>query len=232
VNAYEAIKQHPVELAVVDPLLGGDVRAHGIERLHLLFPSLPLVVYTELSAASAEALLRLGRAGIQRAVFQRFEDGPRALRAVVEAELEQSASQQVMRGVSSVLEGLPQSILDALGTMLYSPGRGSTVAELADRALLSRRTCERFFTRLGLPSPKGVMMLTRLLYAHRLLLDPGHTVEDVAVKLGYGKVKTLQRHSRAVFGVSAGDLRMLVTTEEALGIVARRFFETRTAAAS
>ena len=59
------------------------------------------------------------------------------------------------------------------------------------------------------------MILTRLLYAHRLLLDPGHTVEDVALKLGYGKVKTLQRQLRSVFGVSAGELRLSVPPDEA-----------------
>jgi hypothetical protein len=66
------------------------------------------------------------------------------------------------------------------------------------------------------------MILTRLLYAHRLLLDPGHTVEDVAVKLGYGKVKTLQRHLRAVFGMSAGDLRVSMSLEEAPAVAAGR----------
>jgi len=106
------------------------------------------------------------------------------------------------------------------------------VSELAGRALLSRRTCERFFTKVGLPSPKGVMILTRLLYAHRLLLDPGHTVEDVALKLGYGKVKTLQRQLRRVFGVSAGELRLSVPPDEALAIVSRRFFEVRSSRAS
>ena len=61
------------------------------------------------------------------------------------------------------------------------------------------------------------MVLIRLLYAHRLLLDPGYTVEDVALKLGYSKTKTLQMHLRAVFGLTAGELRVSLVTEEALG---------------
>jgi AraC-like DNA-binding protein len=224
-QALDLIRSRPVEMAVADPLLGIEPRAHGIERLHLLFPSLPLLVYTELSPATANALLKLGRAGIQRAVFQRFEDGPKALRAIIQAELEHSVLRQVVTAVQGKLEGLPEPIRDALEEMLSDPGAGQTVSELAGRALLSRRTCERFFTKLGLPSPKGVMLLMRLLYAHRLLLDPGHTVEDVAVKLGYGKTWTLQRHLRAVFGVSAGDLRTSVTVEEGLAVVSQRFFE-------
>jgi transcriptional regulator GlxA family with amidase domain len=68
-----------------------------------------------------------------------------------------------------------------------------------------------------------VMVLTRLLYAHRLLLDPGYTVEDVALKLGYSKPKTLQMHLRSVFGLTAGELRVSLSTEEALMIVTERY---------
>jgi AraC-like DNA-binding protein len=232
-QALNLIRTRPVELAVVDPLLGDVPRPHAIERLRLLFPSLPLLVYTELSPVTASALLKLGRAGIQRAVFQRFEDGPNALRTVLEAELEHSVSRQVVTALRERLRELPENIRNALEMMLYDPGAGLTVSELAGRALLSRRTCERFFTRLGLPSPKSVMLLMRLLYAHRLLLDPGHTVEDVAIKLGYGKVRTLQRHLRTVFNLSAGELRASLSFEDALALISRRFFQgTRAAVAN
>ena len=221
-QAVEVIRANPVEMAVVDPLLGDKPRPHGIERLQALFPSLPLMIYTELSPTTASALLRLGRAGIERAVFQRYEDGPRALRAAIGAELEHSATRGVVQAVQGVLGTLPPGIAESLSTMLHDPSAASTVAELAERADHSRRTCERLFTKFGLPPPKAVMILTRLLYAHRLLLDPGHTVEDVAVKLGYGKVKTLQRHLRAVFGMSAGDVRVSLSLEEAPAVAAGR----------
>jgi transcriptional regulator GlxA family with amidase domain len=68
------------------------------------------------------------------------------------------------------------------------------------------------------------MVLIRLLYAHRLLLDPGYTVEDVALKLGYSKAKTLQMHLRTVFGVTAGELRVALSMEDALAIITNRYF--------
>jgi transcriptional regulator GlxA family with amidase domain len=76
------------------------------------------------------------------------------------------------------------------------------------------------------------MVLTRLLYAHRLLLDPGYTVEDVALKLGYSKTKTLQMHLRAVFGLTAGELRVSLSTEEALEVVTHRYFTQLASAAA
>ncbi len=231
-EVVDQIRAKPIEMAVVDPLLGGQARAHGIERLRLLFPSLPLLVYTELAPATAAVLLQLGRSGIRRVVFHRFEDAPGSLRAAIHAELEQSASQQVMQAIGGALQELPPELLRALEQMLHAGEEAPTVTALAERAQLTRRTCERWFTKVGLPSPRTVMVLTRLLYAHRLLLDPGYTVEDVALKLGYSKTKTLQMHLRAVFGVTAGELRVSLSTEEALMIVTDRYLKSMSQAAS
>ena len=231
-DVVDTIRAKPVEMAVVYPLLGGQARAHGIERLRLLFPSLPLLVYTELAPATASVLLQLGRSGIRRVVFHRFEDAPASLRSALQAELEQSASQQVMQAVGGALQQLPHELLRALEAMLHAGDEAPTVTALAERAQLTRRTCERWFTKVGLPSPRTVMVLTRLLYAHRLLLDPGYTVEDVALKLGYSKTKTLQMHLRAVFGVTAGELRVALSTEEALMTVTERYLKPMTQAAS
>ena len=224
-EAVEAIRAKPVQMAVVDPLLGGSIpRIHGIGRIRQFFPSLPMLVYTELAPATAGVLLDLGRAGIRRVIVHRFEDAPGALRGALLAELEHSASQQVIQELGHILRELPPELRLALEGMLHAPGEGPTVTALADRARLTRRTCERWFTKVGLPSPRVVMVLTRLLYAHRLLLDPGYTVEDVAIKLGYSKTKTLQMHLRAVFGLTAGELRVSLSTDEALATVTTRYF--------
>ena len=72
-----------------------------------------------------------------------------------------------------------------------------------------------------------------MLYAHRLLQDPGFTVEDVAERLGYSQVKTLQQHARSYLGLTAGEMRLSLTPEQALGRVTQRFalrdFESRQA---
>jgi transcriptional regulator GlxA family with amidase domain len=88
---------------------------------------------------------------------------------------------------------------------------------------VDRRTCERWFTRVGLPSPRHFLAAARVLYAHRLLQDPGFTVEDIAQRLGYAQVKTLQQHARAYLGLTAGEMRLSLTPEQALDLVARRF---------
>ena len=58
-EALVTIRSRPVELAVVDPLLSGAPSAQEIERLRVLFPSLPLILYTSLTPETAAVLLTL-----------------------------------------------------------------------------------------------------------------------------------------------------------------------------
>src|SRR5260370_7139671 len=64
-----AIRNRPVELAVVDPLLSGEARSQEIERLRVLFPSLPLILYTTLTPRPPGALLALAQPGIHPPPF-------------------------------------------------------------------------------------------------------------------------------------------------------------------
>ena len=67
--AVDAILRQPLEIAVADPGLSGEVRAQEIERIRVLFPSLPIILYTTLSPDLAPTLLRLGQAGIGQVVM-------------------------------------------------------------------------------------------------------------------------------------------------------------------
>ncbi|MGH7701898.1 MAG: helix-turn-helix domain-containing protein [Gemmatimonadales bacterium] len=232
IEVVEIIRRRPVEMAVVDPILGGRPRVREIERLRVLFPSLPLLLYTTLAPETAGILLQLGSMGIRRAIFSRFDDAPTSLHAALQAELETSASRRVLQSLAGALDGLPARLRYVVETALHVPADTMTVDELARRAQVKRRTCERWFARSALPSPRTVLMLARLLYAHRLLLDPGYTVEDVTLKLGYGKTRTLQLQLKEVFGLTAGEFRLSLSIEEAVAIVTARYFPRLKRAAS
>jgi AraC-like DNA-binding protein len=231
-QAVDAIRARPVEMAVVDPVLGGGPRTHEIERLRLLFPSLPLLIYTALTPEIAGVLLTLGRSGVRRALFHRFDDAPEALRAAIGEELDGSAAQRVLHDLRHVLRELPGPVRSAIEAMVDPEAAPGTVADLAREARLERRTFERWLERSGLPSPRSVLLGVRMLYAHRLLLDPGYTIEDVALKLGYGRVRTLQVHCKEVFGLTAGELRISLPASEAVAMVTSRCFAQRRWAAS
>jgi len=222
-DALATIRTRPVELAVVDPLLAGCASATEITRLRVLFPSLPLALYTTLSPAMATVLLALGQCGIHHVVFARYDDHPARLREVLEAEEARSASRQLREQLAWVLAPLPSELRWVLEEVLRSPAELQTVQQVAARARLDRRTFERWFLRLGLPSPRHFLAATRVLHAHRLLQDPGFTVDDVAQRLGYGQTKTLQQHARTYLGLTLGEMRFALDAAEALQRVAHGF---------
>jgi AraC-like DNA-binding protein len=222
-EALATIRSRPVELAVVDPLLAGVARAQEIERLRVLFPSLPLILYTSLSPQTASVLLTLGQRGIRHVVFARYDDHPARLRELLECEEGHAASRLFLEQLAGALAPLPSELRWVLEEAFQAPDRVQTVGQIAARARVDRRTCERWFTRVGLPSPRHFLAAARVLYAHRLLQDPGFTVEDVAQRLGYAQVKTLQQHARTYLGLTAGEMRLSLTPDQALERVAHRF---------
>ena len=222
-EALIAIRTRPVELAVVDPLLPGEARGQEIERLRLLFPSLPLILYTTLTPQIASVLLTLGNQGIRHVVFTRFDDHPHHLGEVLGREERLAVSQQFLLQLTEALAPLPPDLRWMLEEALRTPEQVQTVQQLATRAGIDRRTCERWFTRVGLPSPRHFLSAARVLYAHRLLQDPGFTIEDVAKRLGYARVKTLQQHARTYLGLTAGEMRLSMSVTEALNAVLSRF---------
>jgi len=68
-----------------------------------------------------------------------------------------------------------------------------------------------------------MLMVLRVLYTHRLLQDPGYTVEDVASKLGYAQTRTLAQNVKEVFGVTPGELRIALSQDDAMSIVRERY---------
>ena len=107
--------------------------------------------------------------------------------------------------------------------MIRDPAEVQSVQELADLAHMDRRTCLRWFSRVDLPNPSVLLTVLRVTYAHRLLQDPGYTIEDVAKKLGFGR-KSFAVNVRDVFGMSPSELRVSLTPEQALAIVRQRYF--------
>jgi methylphosphotriester-DNA--protein-cysteine methyltransferase len=222
-DVVDLICRQPVELAVVDPFLSGEPRSLEIERLLTLFPSLPMLLYTTFTPALAPTLLALGRQGVREVVFCRLDDHPDGLRAALEREQARACSQRLLDQIASAFAPLRSEIRWVLEAALRAPEDVQTVEQLATTAGVGRRTCERWFMRARMPSPRHFLAAARILYAHRLLQDPGFTVEDVARRLGYSQVRTLQQHARLYLGLTAGEMRLSLTPDQALQLVVRRF---------
>jgi AraC-like DNA-binding protein len=221
-GVVEAVRREPLELAVLDPALDGSPRAQEIERLRVMFPSLPLVVYTTLTPALVPVLLQIGRAGVRTVLLAGHDDHPARLREALAEEGAHSLPNRLLEELGDVLESFPGELRWAIETVVRDPAGYHTVQGLADRARMDRRTCLRWFARADLPPPRVVLMVLRVTYGHRLLQDPGYTVEDVATKLGYPKPRPFVSHVKEVFGMTPAELRVSLSAEDALRLARER----------
>lgn len=223
-SAVQAVLHQPIELAVVDPALEGPPRAQGIERMKILFPSLPMILYTSAGPEMAPVLLRLGQCGIREVIVERYDDHPTRLADALTAEAAHAVSRRLIEAISDLLQGCPGELRWAIETVLREPATTHTVKALAERAGMDRRTCLRWFARANLPPPSVTLTALRVVYAHRLLQDPGYTVEDVATKLGYSQTRSFAQNVKEVFGLTPAQLRVTLSPEEALQLVRERYF--------
>jgi AraC-like DNA-binding protein len=219
-GALNTILREPLEAAVVDPALEGEPAAKEIERFRVFFPSLPLVVYTHLTPVMASVLLRLGEAGIREVVIAQHDDHPERLGDLLVKTVAEGVSHRLISSIGDLLSECPTQLRWAIETI----SKVQTVQDLAIRARMDRRTCLRWFARANLPTPSVVLTVLRVVYGHRLLQDPGYTVEDVARKLGYAQTRTFVQKVREVFGVTPKELRVLFDSAEAIEVVRKRFF--------
>ena len=260
-DALQTIRERPVEIALVDPTLGGAASGQEIERLHVLFPSLRLILYTSMTPPLAPVLLALGQCGIRQVVLRGVDDHPERLGDLVAAEAMHAASHRLLDQLTAALAPLPRGLRWVLEDALRSSGAVQTIQQVAARArarwcwppsrakarkppcsMRGRRrprrgrcclSCRairsastrwpRWFARAGLPSPRHILAAARVLYAHRLLQDPGFTIEDVAKRLGYAQTKTLQQHARTYLGLTAGEMRLSLTSDEATVRIVQSF---------
>src|SRR5437879_9650205 len=99
-------------------------------------------------------MLALGQRGIRHVVFTRYDDHPAHLRHVLAQEEARSTSQQLLDQFAWALSPLPSELRWVLEEGLRSPAEVQTVQQVAARARVHRRTCERWSTRVSVPPPR------------------------------------------------------------------------------
>jgi AraC-like DNA-binding protein len=193
---------------VVDPLASGEARVDVIEDLHREFPSLPIVVYTVLSAPSMRAIHHLGRIGIEHVVLNRFEDERRRFLDLLERVPGQALSDDMLRSLSPELSRLPVAMVRAIEQLFRSPARFRTAKDLAVAAGAIERTLYRQLETSGIRSPRLLVAAARLLRAYALLRDPARQIKEVATKVGYHSHYQLTQHMRTMTGFTPRSVRI------------------------
>jgi AraC-like DNA-binding protein len=213
------VRRSSVDVAVVDPSADGLVRVTEIRSLVEHYPTLPMVLYTSLSPQTLKALVELAKHGAQQVVLHRFDDAPAKFLSVLERQPGSTLSSLILEQLSEPIGALPSALARAVERMFKRPGQFFGVPDLASAAQMPRRTVYRYFEAVGLASPRLVVTGARMLRAYSYMREPGHSLLDVATKLGYTQ-QQLRRSMVELVGQTPVRVRAVVDAEQFVGMLA------------
>jgi len=209
-----AVLQRGADVLVVDPMTEGAASVDVIEDIHRQFPSLPIVIYTTMSAPSMRAIHHLGRVGLEHVVLNRFEDERARFLELLERVPGQMLSDQMLRSLQPELARLPVPVVRAVESLFRSPARFRNTQDLSAAAGTILRTLYRQLDGVGIRSPRLLVAAARLLRAYALLRDPGRQIKAVAAKVGYHSQYQLTQHMRMLTGRTPRAVRNYIEPEQ------------------
>jgi AraC-like DNA-binding protein len=221
----EIIRSEPVDVAVVDPRDGAEMRFDQVRDLLQRFPSLPLVVYTTLSPAVTQGLVRLAGYGLRTVVLRGFDDDARRFRSLLERLPEYELSERLLALLQGPLAEVPLALRRVIVHCVRAPHEFQDVNDLANATGVTRRTFDRWMSMVGVSS-KSLVKIARAVRAYHLMRDPGYRLADIARKVGYQETRLFARHVRQVTGLVPSSLRRRMEPDEFLVMLGERLRHT------
>jgi AraC-like DNA-binding protein len=207
------VRSEPIDLAVLDPSGSGEVRADAILELMDEFPSVPVILYTQLTPSTIQPTVSLARAGVRHVVLFRYDDNPKRFLELIESEPGAAYAQMLMERLAVPLQLVGPNVRRGIERMFGAPGHFETIPDLARTAIVSTRTIYRKFREAGFASPHRFLVAARLLRAYAYMLEPGNTLESAGEKLGYDS-GSFRRQVRLFFNTTPNLIKRHVPPEE------------------
>jgi AraC-like DNA-binding protein len=215
------IRRKPVSAVILDPSADGTMKVHAVAGLLKRYPSLPLIAYVTLNAPAFNAVAQLGRLGLEDVVLNRFDDAPERFRDRVEQVQGNALVHTVIEAISDRLGQLPRQLSVTVENLFDQPHRYASALDLAMEAGIAVVSVYRNLDAAQLGSPKRLVIAAKVLRGFGYLRDPGYSVLDVSVKLGYKTARIFSQHWVSVFGVTPARVRTRLTDDAAVESVLR-----------
>jgi AraC-like DNA-binding protein len=215
------IRRRPVSVVILDPSADGTMNIDAVAGLLKRYPSLPLIAYVTLNAPAFNAVAQLGRLGLEDVVLNRFDDAPDRFRDRVEQVQGNALMYTVTEAISDRLRQLPRQLSVTVENLFDQPHRYASALDLAMEAGIAVVSVYRNLDAAQLGSPKRLVIAAKVLRGFAYLRDPGYSVLDVSIKLGYKTARIFSQHWVNVFGVTPARVRTRLTDEAAVQSVLR-----------
>lgn len=216
-DLIDIVRRRPVDLVVADPAAEGTVDVTAVATIMERFPRTPVLIYTVLGPSAVSAMTELSRRGLRDVVLHRYDDTPKRFHQILERVARKQLSQYVVANLSGVLENLPEPIARSIEQMFDKPHIFTSTADIAVAAGVPLSRLYRSLRAAGIQSPRRLVVAARVLRAHAYMREPGHTVQDVAKKLGYSHPRILARHTLQALGVKPRHLRRRMSDDAVVG---------------
>lgn len=214
------IRRKPVNVVILDPSADGTLNVGAVAGLLKRYPSLPLIAYVTLHAPAFKAIAQLGRLGLEDVVLHRFDDGPERFRERVEQVQGNSLTHRVIEELTSSLKLLPRPLFVTMENMFQQPHRYMSALDLAVEGV-AIVSVYRNLDAAGLGSPKRLLIAAKVLRGFGYLRDPGYSILDVSIKLGYKTARIFSHHWVGVFGLTPARVRNRLTEDDAVERILR-----------
>ena len=215
------IRRKPVSVVILDPSADGIMNVSAVAGLLKRYPSLPLIAYVTLHAPAFNAVAQLGRLGLEDVVLNRFDDAPERFRERVEQVQGNALTHTVITALTDRLGLLPRQLSVTIENLFDQPQRYASALDLAMEAGIAIVSVYRNLDAAQLGSPKRLLVAAKVLRGFGYLRDPGYSVLDVSIKLGYKTARIFSQHWVSVFGVTPARVRTRLTDEAAIESVLR-----------
>lgn len=198
----------------------------SLARLVREFPRVPAVAVLSSSDAGAAPLaLALGQAGVSRLVDVRTPAGWQELRLLLAQQRQDHADRRLASMLREALPTIHPDLRRFFDALAFVGGESPTVRDLARHLGVRASSLTSRFYRVGAPTPKRYLAMTRLVRAAALLENPGLSIAQVAFRLGYTSPQCFNRHIRRWTGRTAWEFRGTEGLETMLAHFRRELIE-------
>lgn len=202
------LKEHHAAAVLVSVTRCGPRDATRVAMLVREFPRVPTVaLLTDLESSIPNAVLTLGRSGVQTLVDVRQPSGWRRLRDVLLADQSRDINRLALAQLSVDLAGSEPDCWQFFEVLFGFPERVGTVRSLCDHLGVIPSTLMSRFFRARLPAPKRYLAMARLVRAAQLFENPGLSITNVANRLDYSSPQSFGRHIRGLIHLTAVEFR-------------------------
>ena len=203
--AIQALMQRGCDALVLDPsLLADDLHEQMLSAIAVA--TVPVLLYAPLTALGARRTLQIEELGPHELVLRGVEDDLELLRRRIAGMFELSVPAVLFSNAASRFRRFPEGLQTASMALFGNGPVPRWVDELAANATLTRRSVDRWMHRAGIRGASMLLDTARLARAWDPLARRKESPADVALALGYSRLRLFAAHTYRIVGVPPAQL--------------------------